>query len=79
MEEVRVAANRHTLTLAKVFADNVKSLLVVVELVAVVTIVVIQSARVIRITIRRQVFFVVEAKCRLVDLGAILTFVLISA
>ena len=41
MEEIRVAANWHLLTLTKVFTHNVKSLLVVVELVAVVAIVVI--------------------------------------
>ena len=80
LEQVGVAATRHWIDPTKILAHNVKSLLVVVEFVAIVAIGVVQSARVVCIASHRvrALRILVESK-GLVDLRAILAFVPVPA
>ena len=80
LEQIGVAATRHWIDPTKILAHNVKSLLVVVEFVAIVAIGVVQSARVVCIASHRvrALRILVESK-GLVDLRAILAFVPVPA
>ena len=80
LEQIGVAATRHWVDPTKILAHNVKSLLVVVEFVAIVAIGVVQSARVVCIASHRvrALRILVESK-GLVDLRAILAFIPVPA